>query len=327
MKIAITGATGFLGSHAARILGSRGHQITALGRNVEKGRKLGVNFISGALSDSEMLERAFAGQDAVVHSAALSSPWGRPEEFYSANVIGTENVLKAARKAGVKRVVHISSPSIYVDFTDRENIREDAPLPEVPLNDYIRTKKIAEQKVDQAVREGLSVVTLRPQGIFGPGDEAIFPRIIRIARRGRFPMIGSGRNRIDITYVENVVDAIDCALEAPESRSGKKYNISNGEPVLNYEVIETILKKIGISFQFKRVPFQVAYGIGAAMEFTSRTLLNYKEPLLTRYSACVLAKSRTLSIDAARADLGYVPRVSVDEGVRRFVDWWREHGS
>src|SRR5690606_17003853 len=120
-------------------------------------------------------EEAFAGMDVVVHSAALSTPWGSLRDFERINVQGTRNVLNAALKQKIKRVVHISTPSIYVERRSREDIRETDPLPPKSINHYARTKREAETWVDAANASGLQTITLRPQGIFGPGDTSIFP--------------------------------------------------------------------------------------------------------------------------------------------------------
>jgi nucleoside-diphosphate-sugar epimerase len=325
----VTGATGFLGAALALRLHKLGYDVTGLGRDLYRGRALaaeGPRFVSCDLGDYPAVAAAAAGHDWVFHCAALSSPWGNYEEFHQANVVATQHVVAAAREAGAARLIHVSTPSIYIDHQrDRLDIREDEPLPATSINHYAATKLLAEAIVDEASARGLPVITLRPQGIFGPGDRNIFPRLIRVARRGRIPVIGSGHNVIDVTYVDNVVDALVACMESPPATLGKKYNITNGEPVGNYDFIERMLTAVGVRYRRLPVPFAVAFHAAHALELVyARPALRRYEPPLTRYSVTVLGRSRTLDIAAARAELGYHPRIGLDEGIARFARWWKE---
>jgi nucleoside-diphosphate-sugar epimerase len=326
MKVLVTGATGFLGSHLTRRLAGEGVEVLAQGRDRSVGGRLaelpGCRFYAGDLGDKDFaaaLPRS--GVEAVVHCAALSSPWGRYRDFYRANVAATRYLAEGFAGSKINRFVHISSPSLYVSTRDRLDIREDEELPDEALNHYIRTKRLAEGVIDSAVRDrGLPAITLRPQGIVGAGDRSIFPRILRTARRGMVPRIGPGVTRTDLTYVENVVDACLAALKAEPRFIGRKYNITNGEPADLYAVIDRLLRDLKIPYRWKSFSFKKAYRLATALEWTSRYVLMGREPLLTRYSVCVLGVSRTLNIEAARRDLGYRPRVSLDEAMRRVVE-------
>jgi nucleoside-diphosphate-sugar epimerase len=323
----VTGATGFLGAALTARLRGLGLAVTALGRDGARGAHLvglGARFVSCELDDASAVWAAVAGHDYVFHCAALSSPWGRYREFHRSNVVATETIAAASRAAGVRRFIHVSTPSIYADQRDRLGVREDAPLPARAVNHYAATKRLAERVVDEAYQRGLPVITIRPQGIFGPGDRAIFPRLIRVASRGRLPVFGDGRNLVDVTYVDNVVDSLLACATAPATSLGKKYNISNGEPVRGYEFLERMLEAVGVRARRVRVPFSVAYGAAAGLELVHRLALAGREPPLTRYSVIVLGKSRTLDISAARAELMYHPRVGLDEGIARFARWWKE---
>jgi nucleoside-diphosphate-sugar epimerase len=325
MRALVTGATGFLGGRLARRLKELGHPVTAFGRHAGKGAALerdGIRFVAGDLSDGAAVARAAVGQELVFHCGARSSPWGTYREFHDANVLGTRHVLEAAREGA--RVIHVSSPSIYVDGgRDRLGISESEPLPKRSVNLYARTKRMAEDLVDEAHRAGRPVITIRPQAIFGPGDTTVFPRIIKVAQRGVFPVIGDERNIVDITYVDNVVDALVLCASSPRSTLGRKYNITNGEPRESYPLIDEVLSRLGIRYRKRHIPFALAYAISAALEAAHRVVPG--EPLLTRYSVSVLACSRTLDISAARADLGYNPRIPLEEGLSNFVAWWKEN--
>jgi nucleoside-diphosphate-sugar epimerase len=327
MKILVTGGTGFLGQHLAQRLVSEGNDVTVIGRNARVGSNLikkGIKFVQGDLADLKTVKEAVSNQEYVIHCGALSSPWGKYADFYAANVTGTQNIITACQESKIKRLVHVSTPSIYVDQRDRLDILESDKLPMQAINDYAHTKRMAEELIDKAFAQGLPVITIRPQGIFGPGDRAILPRLIKIAKKGFMPVIGKGDNLIDLTYVDNVVEALILCLTSPDFTLGKKYNITNGEPVKLYDAIGLVLKSLGINYKEKRIPYRTAYVLASGLEGAARLLAPSKEPPLTRYSVCVLAKSRTLSIDAARKDLGYKPIVGMTEGISRFVKSYKE---
>lgn len=310
MKILITGGTGFLGSRVARRLALEGHSVTAAGS-----KKMD-------LRNGDEVDNACRGQDIVIHCGALSAPWGREEAFYETNCLGTKHVIEGCFKHSVKRLIHISTPSLYFDFRDRFNINESEPLPR-PCNAYAHSKRLAEEEIDRAFQEGLEVITLRPRGIFGPGDTTIFPRLILANREKKLPLINEGKALLDLTYVDNVVDAILLAMQAPKSALGKKFNITNGEPWTALALIKCLLSHLNEPFYPKQVPYSVAYGAAWMMELYSKYFNDFKEPRFTRYSVGVIAKSQTLDIQAAKTELGYVPKVGIEEGIHQFVKWWK----
>jgi nucleoside-diphosphate-sugar epimerase len=237
-------------------------------------------------------------------------------------VVATQNVTAYAQRAGCQRFIHISTPSLYVDRVPRLNVRETDYLPDFALNYYISTKKTAERLVLEA--RGLPAVVLRPQGLVGRGDRAIFPRIIRVARKGFVPRIGSGMTLTDLTHVENVVEAVVCALRAGPGSIGEVYNVSNGQPVELYGVIESLLSELKMPFRWRPLPFKLAYHVAAGLEGISRTVLLGREPLLTRYTACTLGLSRTLNIEKARRELDYEPRHTLAQAMDEVVREMRE---
>ena len=327
MKVLVTGATGFLGQALARRLHARGDEVTVLGRNpaiLEKLERAGMRPLHADLANADALLTACQTQQIVFHCGALSSAWGPAREFYRSNVLGTQNVVAGCEAAGVRRLVHVSTPSIYFRFESRLNVAEDAPLPAQAANEYARTKLLSEAEIDRAFARGLPVITIRPRAIFGEGDNAILPRLISRLASGRLRVIGDGRNITDLTYVENVVDALLLCAEAPEAVLGRKYNITNGEPLPLWDLIRRVCDALGYEFPHSRISYPLAFDLAAALETFSQLLPGQPEPMLTRYMVGVLAKSTTLDISAARRDLGYVPRVSVEEGFQRFTRWWQE---
>ena len=315
MNMLVTGGTGFLGKRLAMALLERDHYVCILGRNMAPVQALlaqGARPVVADLRDREAVIAACAGVDVVFHVGALSAPWGRRADFFETNVGGTEAVLAGCQAHGVKRMIYVSSPSVVFDGRDQRLLTEDAPYPHRFASIYSLTKKIGEDRV-RAV-QGLETVILRPKAIFGPGDSSLLPRLIAAARQGRLPQIGDGRNLVDLTYVDNVVHALLLACEA-QAAVHHTYTITNDEHVPLWEVIRMVLKRLGLSTNLHRIPISVALAAASLMEL--RAVLTSREPLLTRYSAAILARSQTYDISAAKRDLGYTPQVSIADGIER----------
>jgi nucleoside-diphosphate-sugar epimerase len=326
MKALVTGATGFLGGALARRLHRLGWQVTAQGRSAAALAELereGINVVSANLDDGSSIRAACKDRDVVFHSGALSSPWGGYGDFHKANVVGTQNVIRGCGEHHVKRLVHVSTPSIYFRFKPRLNVKESDPLPEKPVNFYTGTKLLAEAEIDRAHADGLPVISIRPRAIFGARDTSILPRLIDALGKGRLRIIGDGRNIADLTYVENVVDALLLCAESPHNTLGKKYNITNGEPVILWDMVRKVANALDLPFPQKHIPYRTADAIAGILESIYRMLPNQPEPPLTRYSVSVLANSATLDISAAQRGLGYRPRISLEEGFQHFIYWWK----
>lgn len=323
----VTGATGFLGRHTARRLARMGWEVYAQGRNAEAGRQLeqeGSVFLPGDLRDSERARSFCRGMDVVFHCAALSSPWGKYKDFYTSNVEATRHIVEGCKEHGVDRLIHISTPSLYSTRKERLGIRESDPLPGRPANAYAATKLIAERVVGEAARGGITAFMLRPRAIFGPMDNALFPRLLAANDSKGVPLLDGGQACIDLTCVDNVIDAMLLCCEAPLSAAGRAYNISNGEPILFKELVTRLFALLGLPLRTRTLPYAAADAVAAVMEGVYRMLPVLGEPLLTRYSAAALGVSQTLDISLAREQLGYRPRVTTDEGLRAFAEWWRE---
>src|SRR2546421_5561617 len=315
MNMLVTGGTGFLGKRLAMALLEHGHRVRILGRNMAPVQALlahGARPVVADLRDRDAVIAACAGVDVVFHVGALSAPWGRRATFFETNVGGTESVLAGCRAHGVKRMIYVSSPSVVFDGRDQRLLTEDAPYPRRFASIYSLTKKIGEDRVRAA--QELETVILRPKAIFGPGDSSLLPRLIAAARQGRLPQIGDGRNLVDLTYVDNVVHALLLACEA-QAAVQHTYTITNDEHVPLWEVIRVVLKRLGLSTNLRRVPIPAALAAASLMEL--RAALTGREPLLTRYSAAILARTQTYDINAARRDLGYMPQVSIADGIER----------
>ncbi|MDB5983188.1 MAG: 3-beta hydroxysteroid dehydrogenase/isomerase family protein, partial [Pseudomonas sp.] len=180
MKILVTGASGFIGGRFARFALEQGLSVRVNGRRAEGVEHLvrrGAEFIQGDLSDPELVQQLCHDVEAVVHCAGAVGVWGRRQDFMQGNVQVTENIVEGCLKQNVRRLVHLSSPSIYFDGRSHLGIKEEQ-VPKRFNNHYAATKYLAEQKVFGAEEFGLEVIALRPRFVTGAGDNSIFPRLL-----------------------------------------------------------------------------------------------------------------------------------------------------
>ena len=316
-QVLVTGASGFVGSHVVRALAARGIVVRAQGRDAARLSFPGsVRICRFALSDATALTAAASGCDAIVHAAALSAPWGARQDFVDANVIGTANVIAAAGANHVRRLVHISSPAVIFDGNDQHLVDDSAPYPVRLGSHYARTKRTAEELV-RAVSMKLETVIIRPKAIYGAGDRALVPRLLHAARRGALPQIGNGLNTVDITHVDDVVGAIECALSTTAG-IGETFLVTGGEHVLLWEMIRELLTGVGLPLPRHSMPVAVALVAASAMEAIAA--VTGREPTLTRYSTQILARTQTYDISRAHQLLGYAPRVTSAHGLARTID-------
>ncbi|MFJ3058251.1 NAD-dependent epimerase/dehydratase family protein [Herbaspirillum sp. NPDC087042] len=330
MKILVTGGTGFLGRHLVWRLAGQGHDVSFTGRDhahaqlVMRAAPAGLSgtmrfcaLEHGRAGAGERLRHYAAGAQAMVHCAGLAAPWGSPSAFHAANVASTMEVLSACRDHGIGKLVHISTPSLYFRFADCVGIGEDEPLPP-PVNDYARTKWQAEQLVQAS---GLSQwVILRPRAIFGPWDNTLLPRLLRLAQRGPVPLLRGGNAWLDLSYVDNVVDAVVLGLR--HAGPVGTYNISNGEPIEAARLFVRLGEAFGIPIRTVHRSYTMADMAARGLEAWAR-IISRKEPVITRYSLGAIAFSQTLDLTRARAELGYEPGIGLDEAIIRTAAWWK----
>jgi nucleoside-diphosphate-sugar epimerase len=323
MNALVTGGGGFLGGAIVRRLRARGDAVRSLSRgHYPDLDALGVTQFRGDVSDAAAVEEAAAGCDVVFHVAAKAGVGGRYTEYHRANVTGTESVLAACRRHGVRRLVYTSSPSVVFNGRDMEGVDESVPYPTHYDAHYPRTKALAEQRVLRANGYDLATVSLRPHLIWGPGDNHLIPRIIARARAGRLRRIGRESKLIDSTYIDNAADANLLAADrlAPGSPvAGKAYFLSQGEPVPLWELVNRILAAAGLPPVTRSAPYGLAYAAGLLLETIYGLLRLRGEPPMTRFVARELSTAHWFDLSAARRDLGYAPGVSLDEGLRRLA--------
>lgn len=323
MRVLLTGGGGFLGGAAARRLVGAGHEVRSFSRGAyPELEALGIEHVRGDLGSEDDVVRAAEGCDAVVHTAGKAGVWGDYPDYWRANVLGTRSVIAACRAHGIGKLVHTSTPSVVQSEGEVRGGDESMPLTATFLTAYQETKTWAEREVLEARSDRLAVVALRPRLVWGPGDPHMTPRILSRVRRGRIALPGGGANLIDTLYVDNGADALLAALERLDVRApcdGKAYFITNGEPRTLAEMVVGIARAHGVEAEVVSVPVPLARAAGAVLEDAFRLLLPSREPPLTRFSVEQLSTSHWFDISAAERDLGWTPRVSVDEGFERLA--------
>jgi nucleoside-diphosphate-sugar epimerase len=322
VKALVTGGGGFLGGAIVRRLAETGAQNV---RSLSRGRypdllKLGVECVEGDLADTAAVAKACAGCDTVFHVAGKVGLWGRYEDYLRANVEGTRNIIKACRQQGVRRLVFTGSPSVVFDGGDVDGWDESAPYPRKFDSYYSQTKATAEDMVLSANGPDLLTVSLRPHLVWGPGDRHIAPRMIAKARAGQLRRIGSFNKKVDITYIDDAVEAHLLAarrLEESSAVAGHAFFLSQGDPRPIWDIVNAILATAAVPPVTQSVPLRTARIAASAYEGLYRFFGIQDEPRLTRFLVTQLTTAHWFDIGAARRDLGYRPRVSFEEGLLR----------
>ncbi len=350
----VTGGTGFLGRRMVERLLGQGRSVTVLARHPDSDlAKRGVHFIRASLDNTPAVTAACADIETVFHIAAKVGVWGRYDDFFRTNVLGTRALLDGCRVHGVRNFIHTSTPSVVYNGLDLANANESLPLTTACPSPYPLTKAIAERDVLAANSATLRTVALRPHLIWGVGDPHLVPRILERARAGRLRIVGEGKNRVDMVHVDNAVaahllaekaliasqnedatqqtcnvlrykqSATDNEVETPGtggSPAGKAYFITNDEPIFLWEWVNQLLISLGERPIEKHLSLSAASTIGALCEGLWRVLPLRSEPPMTRFVAAELAKDHWFDLTAAKRDLGYTPRISMAEGTAQLIE-------
>jgi nucleoside-diphosphate-sugar epimerase len=327
MDVLITGGNGLLGHHLVEALQARGDQaqvLTLPGEDTSWLEERNVTVHRGDLRDAAPLSGVFDRAEGVLHLAAMMGVWRPLADYRAVNVTGTRNVCRAALEAGTRRLVHVSSWTVYGMNLGRAASESDpvAPFPEP----YGASKAEADLLVQQMIGEGLPAVIVRPGTFFGPGDRLHFGRIADRIRANRWPLIGSGRNALPFVYVSDVVQGLLCALDG-ESAAGRVYNITNDRPLSQREVWQAIADEIGARPPRIRMPYRPLYAAGYVAERLAPPSRTSRQPPVTRLGVMLFGGDNRHSIGKARNELGYEPSVDLREGIRLSASWYLGAGS
>jgi dihydroflavonol-4-reductase len=328
VNVLVTGATGFTGGHLSTTLARRGYRVRALVREQSRARfraseaaRAGAIEVVGDLTDREAVRRAAEGADVVYHIAATYREAGQPDSAYTAiNVEGTRHVLLGAKTAGARRVVHCSTGGVH-GHIERPPATEDAPL--APGDVYQETKLAAESLAREfGEREELEVVIARPIGIYGPGDTR-FLRMFRGIARGRFPILGSGEVFYHLTYIDDLVEGFRLCGETPGA-AGRTYILAGPRYTTLKELTVLIARELGVAPPRWHLPVWPFWAAGLACEIVCVPLRI--EPPLYRRRVDFFTKSRAFDTSRARLELGFEPKVDLEDGIHRTAQWYIQEG-
>ena len=321
MRALVTGGGGFLGRAIIEQLLARGDHVRSFARGSYPDLSVrGVEVVQGDVANADAVLRAVRGVEVVFHVAAKAGLWGRAEDFFNANVLGTDNVIRACQQAGIARLVYTSSPSVVFEGRDMEGVDESVPYASTYHAHYPRTKALAEQRLLAANSSALATIALRPHLLWGPHDTQLTKSILARGRSGTLVRIGSRDPLVDFTYIDNAASAHLLAADklAPGAPvSGKPFFVSQGEPVALWTFVDRLLAAGSLPPVQRTISPRVAYGAGALLELAYRVLPLKGEPRLTRFLVEELCTAHWFNIGAARRELGYAPIVTIEEGLRR----------
>jgi nucleoside-diphosphate-sugar epimerase len=302
MRIAVTGASGFVGGAVATALADAHHDVTGFGRTPRGWTHPLARYRVWDIAAGPLLgDRDF---DAVVHCAALADDWAPLADAMRVNRTGTRHVVASFRGA---RIVHLSTSSVYDAFSPTVAAREDAAPAGRFLSSYSESKTFAEFEV-----MGSDAVILRPHAVYGPGDTTLLPRVLEAVRHGRLVLPEGARVLHSLTHVDNLVEAVRFALRGPAG----VYNVADAEPVVLAEVIEEFLARRRVRARIVRMPYPAALRAAAVAEAAAR--IRHSRPRITRYAVSQLGLERTLDLTAARERLGYAPGPTSLDGAERW---------
>lgn len=321
MKVLVTGASGMLGGAVARLLAARGDTVRVFQRRAAG--LPGVEEVRGDVTDPAAVRSAVDGVDGVVHLAARVTVTGPWRAFAAANIGGVRNVLEAAALAGVRRLVHVSSPSVAHHGSSLVGSGAGPADPRRARGHYARSKAAGELLALAADGPGLAVVAIRPHLVWGPGDTQLVEPIVARARAGRLALIGPGTALIDTTYVDNAADAIAAALDRVHDVHGEALVITNGQPRPVGEVFGRLCAIAGVPPPRRHVPFRLAWAAGVVAEVAWPAMSSAGDPPITRFLAEHLATAHWFDQRRTRRLLDWAPQVGLDEGLTRLAAWYR----
>lgn len=324
----VTGATGLVGSHVVEEARQRGLKTRVIVRSSSDTaflKELGIEIVTGDLSDPDSLKTAMDGVTLLVHCAAKVGDWGPVSEYRSVNVGGVKNLLAAIESTGtLRRMIHVSSLGVY-PAADHHGTDETTPISTTGIDGYTVSKAETEQVVRQHIDEdNLPAVILRPGFIYGPRDRTVLPRIMERLKSEQFRYLGSRDLLINNTYVSNLVDAIFLALQT-DAALGETLNITDGRLVSKEELVAGIAEGLGYKVPNRTVPLPIAKGLARLLEGTYRLFGAKHAPILSSARIKFLGLNLDYSIEKARRILGYNPAVDFQDGLQNTLEWYRQH--
>lgn len=320
MKILISGAGGFLGFEIAKMLVKDYPQAEIINFSRSHHPKLdefNIKTRKGDLRNAQDVERALKGIDHVFHVAALPGVWGKREEYFGINYDGTKNMVKAAKKLGIKKFIYTSTPSVVFGKEALCGLDETTPYPEEFYTYYAHSKRLAEEYVLKSATNEFLTCAIRPHLIWGKGDPHILPRLSERAKKGQLKIIGEGDNLVDVTHVKNAAHAHLLAFNKITSDhvNGQAYFVGQERPVNCWEFINQLLAAAKAPPVTKKISYKLAFNLGYIFEKIYSALKIDKDPPMTRFVALQLSHSHYYSHMKAQKDLEYHVLVTIEQGL------------
>lgn len=321
----MTGGTGFTGSHLTRRLLQKGNQVVVIdnqkGLFYDELSKMGAQIHIGSVADRRLVDEVTKGCEVVHHVAAMFRKVNLPKKIYwDVNVEGTRYLLEAALKYGVKKFVNCSTCGVHGDVK-KEPADENSPI--TPADYYQYTKYEGEKVVKEFLGKGLKIVTVRPTAIYGPGDPERFLMLFKMVSKGKFLMFGNGASHYHPVYIDNLVDAFELAA-ASDKGNGEVYLIGDEKYYSLNEIVNSIADVLGIKLNLIHLPFWPLWTLALVCEMVYKPLRI--DPPLFRRRVDWFRQNRAFSIEKAKKELGYQPKVGLKEGLAQTAKWYREQG-
>jgi nucleoside-diphosphate-sugar epimerase len=324
MRVLVTGGTGFTGSHLVRRLLEKGHKVSVIDN--QKGLfyddlgASGADIEVGSITDKALVEKMVKGREVVYHLAAAFRQLNVPEQYYwHVNVEGTRQLLDAAHRFRVRKFIYCSTQGVHGHIKNPPG-NEQSPI--APEDYYQLTKYEGEKVVREYVDKGLDAVTLRPTAIYGPGDPERFLMLFRMAKRESFLMFGNGQTFYHPVYIDNLVDAFMLAAET-EGIRGQTYIVADEHYYSLNDLVQHVAKSMGVSVRIRHFPFWPLWTAALACEMACKPLR--LTPPIFRRRVDWFRQVRAFSIDKAKKELGYRPKVDLATGLNRTAKWYVDH--
>jgi nucleoside-diphosphate-sugar epimerase len=322
MLVLVTGGTGFTGAALVLRLLEEGQSVRSI--DSQKGlyfdglEKAGCENIIGSITDADLVDKSMEGVDFVFHLAAAFRELNVPDKhYYDVNVNGTRNVLEAAKKHGAKKVVYCSTQGVHGHIVDPPG-DEDSPV--TPADYYQKTKYEGELVTQEYGEQGMNTTIIRPTAIYGPGDPGRFLMIYKWARQGFFPMFGRGNTFYHPVYIDNLVDAFLLTMDLGTGKGGT-YLIADEHYFPIKELVQKVGNAMDLEVKIVHFPLSPLVVAGHICEKACKPF-GIAPPIFPR-RVDWYRQVRAFRIDRAKRELGYEPRVGIDEGLRRTAEWYK----
>ena len=317
MRIFISGASGFVGGAVAQRFLALQHEVLCMARTEQAAATISALGAQPVMCDLHSVTAShMAGCEVVVHCAAFVKEWGLEDEYTDGNIVGTANMLSAAKEAGVSRFIHMSSEAAHWRYDNMINLDESAPYADasgVALH-YARTKAEAERRVLAASTPTFTTIAISPRMVWGPGDRTVFPALVHMVKQGKFAWIGGGRARTSTTHIFNLVHAVELSLS--KGRSGQAYFVCDDGDVSMRDFFTPLFVSQEVTPPTKTVPLWLVRSAASVIERVWGLLCTRSQPPLTNFVAFLFSYDCTVNCSKAKSELGYQPVIAREEGIK-----------